>query len=94
MDLGGMTLCILPRSRYSNQSAAYAHDLVSSLKRASFKGKAILYLHPFISTEQGAAEKYKDDRQLHADGTQVPTLATGEDCTPECGLKGACISPE
>lgn len=49
------------------------HDLVSDLKRAKgkFKGKVILYLQPFISTEKGAAETYKDDRQLQADGIQV-----------------------
>jgi hypothetical protein len=57
--------------QYSNRSAAYARSLVSSLRRADFRGKALLYLHPFISTEKGAAEKYSDDRQLKADGTQV-----------------------
>jgi hypothetical protein len=45
--------------------------LVSSLKRVGFQGKALLYLHPFISTELGAPEKYADDRQLQADGLQV-----------------------
>jgi hypothetical protein len=29
------------------------------------------YLHPFISTETGAAQKFKADRQLTADGSQV-----------------------
>ena len=57
--------------QYSNWTDTYLRRLVSSLKRVNYKGKAILYLHPFISTEAGAATKYANDRQLTADGTQT-----------------------
>ena len=47
-------------SKYTDE---YMQKLVGSLKRVGYKGKALLYLHPFISTEIGAAQKYKEDRQ-------------------------------
>jgi hypothetical protein len=57
--------------QYSNWTQTYLHRLVSSLKRVHFGGKALLYLHPFISTEKGAAQKYAADRQLASNGAQV-----------------------
>jgi hypothetical protein len=56
---------------YSQHTDEYMRKLVGSLKGVSYQGKALLYLHPFISTETGAAEKFKHDRQLTADGEQT-----------------------
>jgi hypothetical protein len=50
--------------QYSNWTQTYLHRLVSSLQRVNFAGKVLLYIHPFISTESGAAQTYAEDRCL------------------------------
>ena len=61
--------------QYSNWSTVYMHRLVNSLERINYNGSTLLYLHPFISTEIGAATRYADDRQLDADGSQTCNYA-------------------
>ena len=42
--------------QYSSWTAAYLRRMVASLKRVEYGGKALLYLHPFISTETGRSK--------------------------------------
>jgi hypothetical protein len=45
--------------------------MVSSLKRVNYRGDVLLYLHPFISTEPGAADKYAADIMININGTKL-----------------------
>ncbi|MEN6344028.1 MAG: hypothetical protein ABFE16_01925 [Armatimonadia bacterium] len=46
-------------------------DLLAHLKRVRPQLKTLVYYHVFISTEEGASQKYKSDRLLKASGEQA-----------------------
>ena len=56
---------------YSSWTAAYLRRMVASLKRVEYGGKALLYLHPFISTETGRSKPPALATENHLEKTLI-----------------------